>query len=50
MKVLLKTQADYNAAVDRIQELTGATEGSPEERLLIDLILAVEIWRSKHRL
>lgn len=46
----IQSQADYEAAVKRIQELTGAPEDTPEERLLIQLVLAVEIWRTEHQL
>lgn len=37
MEATIKFQADYHAALDRIQELTGALEDPPEERALIQL-------------
>ncbi|CAM5194503.1 Transcriptional regulator OS=Bosea thiooxidans OX=53254 GN=SAMN05660750_03304 PE=4 SV=1 [Bosea thiooxidans] len=46
----IATQAEYDAAIDRIQALTGAPEGSPEEKELLKLVLAVEIWETKHRI
>lgn len=47
---MITTQAEYEAAVERIQELSGAPEGTPEEKQLIQIILDVEIWETKHRL
>lgn len=46
----IQSQADYDAAIERIQELTGAPEGSMEEKELVKLVLAVEIWDTKHRI
>lgn len=48
--VMIKTQAEYEAAMERIQELSGAPEDTQEEKQLIQIILDVEIWTSKHRL
>lgn len=50
MKTTINSQSKYEAALARIEELTGALEGTPEERLLIQIVLDVEIWRAKHRL
>lgn len=50
MEAKIKTQADYEAALERIEQLTGAPEDTPEERMLIQLVLDVEIWRAKHQL
>lgn len=47
---MITSQAEYEAAVERIQELSGAPEGTPEEKLLIALVFDVEVWLSKHRL
>lgn len=47
---MIKTQAEYEAAMERIQELSGAPEDTQEEKQLIQIILDVEIWTSKHRL
>lgn len=46
----IQSQADYDAALKRIQELTGAPEDSSEEKELVKLVLAVEIWATKHRI
>lgn len=50
MEAKIKSQAEYAAALERIERLTGAPEDTPEERALIQLVLYVEIWRAKHRL
>lgn len=47
---MITNQAQYDAAMERIQILSGGPEGSPEERELVRLILDVEIWHSKHDL
>lgn len=49
MKTTINSQLEYEAALARIEESTGALEGTPE-RLLIQIVLDVEIWRAKHRL
>lgn len=50
MEAKIKSQAEYEAALDRIEQLTGAPEDTPEEHALIQLVLDVEIWRAKHQL
>ena len=50
MEAKFKSQADYEATLKRIEQLTGAPEDTPEERALIQLVLDVEIWRAKHQL
>ncbi|WP_173043529.1 hypothetical protein [Bosea sp. ANAM02] len=50
MEARIKSQAEYEAALERTEQLTGAPENTPEERALIQLVLDVEIWRTKHRL
>lgn len=47
-KVVITTVDEYEAATREVQELTGAPEDTPEERRLIDLVLAIEIWDMKH--
>lgn len=47
-KVVITNVEQYEAATAEVQELTGAPEGSLEERRLIDLVLAIEIWDAKH--
>jgi hypothetical protein len=46
----IHSQAEYENALLLIQDLSGAPEDTPEERLLIRLVLAVEIWEAKHDL
>jgi hypothetical protein len=41
----IHSQAEYENALLLIQDLSGAPEDTPEERLLIRLVLAVEIWK-----
>lgn len=50
MDVVIHNDEDLSAALDRIEELTGAPEGSPEESELVHICLAVEVWHTKHRL
>ena len=38
----------YELALDRVQDLTGAIEDSPEERELVELISALEEFEKKH--
>lgn len=40
----------YEKALDRVQDLTGAIEDSPEEKELIELINAMEEYENKHAL
>ncbi len=47
-KIIITTVEKYEAATAEVLRLSGAPEGSPEERLLIDLVLAIEIWDANH--
>lgn len=47
-KIVITTVEEYEAATREVHELTGAPEGTPEERRLIDLVLAIEIWDASH--
>lgn len=47
-KVVITTVDEYEAATREVQALSGAPEDTPEERRLIDLVLAIEIWDAKH--
>lgn len=42
--VVITSQEDYERAIARIQELSGAPEDTPEERELIALIEACDAW------
>lgn len=46
----ITTPEQYAAVVERIQELTGALEDTPEEQELIALVAAVEAWHAAHDL
>ena len=46
--VVITNVQEYEAATQEVQDLSGALEGTPEERRLIDLVLAIEIWDAKH--
>lgn len=47
-QTVITTVEEYEAATREVQDLSGAPEGTPEERRLIELVLAIEIWDSKH--
>ncbi|MGO4171524.1 hypothetical protein [Bosea sp. TAF32] len=47
---MINTEAEYERAMEKIQELSGAPEDTREEKLLIALVFDVEVWLSKHRL
>lgn len=47
-KIIITTVEEHEDATRDVQELTGAPEGTPEERRLIDLVLAIEIWDARH--
>ncbi len=47
-KVVITNIEEYEAATAEVQRLSGAPEDTPEERRLIDLVLAIEIWDAKH--
>jgi hypothetical protein len=42
------SQLEYDATMILIQDMSGAPEDTPEERLLIRLVLSVEIWEASH--
>jgi hypothetical protein len=46
--VVITNILQYEAATHEAQHLTGADEDTPEERRLIDLVLAIKIWDVKH--
>ena len=50
MEIVIHNDEELSAALNRIEQLTGAPEGSAEERELVHLCLAVEVWQTKHRL
>lgn len=46
--VMINSVDEYEAATAEVQRLSGAPEDTPEERRLIELVLAIEVWDSKH--
>lgn len=46
----IKTEAEYEAAQERLAELAGCLEDTPEEHELVTLELAVAVWESKRRI
>lgn len=46
--IVITTIEQYEAATREVQELTGAPEGTAEERRLIDLVEAIEAWDATH--
>lgn len=49
-RITISSDLDRQRAAERIEDLTGCLEGSAEERELIDLVLALEVWDTKHRI
>jgi hypothetical protein len=45
--MLITSQIEYEATMRLIQDMSGAPEDTPEERLLIRIVLSVEIWEAK---
>lgn len=46
--IVITTVEQYEVATQEVQRLAGAADGTPEEQLRADLILAIEIWDAKH--
>lgn len=46
--IVITTVEEYEAATQEVQELTGAPEDTLEERRLIDLVHAIEIWDASY--
>jgi hypothetical protein len=46
----IETEDAYRAAVDEVQDLTGAIEDSAEEARLIEITDAIEEWERRHNL
>ena len=44
----IKTEADYEEALAKIDELWGAEPGSLESNLLVELTVLVEAYEDKH--
>ena len=45
--ITIETELQCQSVVERIADLAGCLEDTPEERELINLQLAFEIWESK---
>jgi hypothetical protein len=48
-KITIETDDDHRRVMKRIAELAGCLDDTKEERELIDLALAIEIWDAKRR-
>lgn len=48
MPIVITTVDEYEAAIQRAQELMGMTEGSAEEAELAEISDAIEAWDAKH--
>jgi hypothetical protein len=46
----IRSQLEYEATMILIQDMSGAPEDTPGERLLIRLVLSVDIWEAQHGL
>lgn len=46
----IKTEAEYDAAQQRLDALIGCLEDTPEEIELIEVQLAIVVWETKHRM
>ena len=44
----IKTKADYEAALKEIEQLWGASYGSPEGNKLDTLVTLVEVYEERH--
>lgn len=49
-RMRIENEQQHRLAVEEVQELTGAIEGSPEEARLIELVEAIEDWEKRHTL
>lgn len=45
----IQTDAEYEAALDRAEELLGCHEGSEDEQELLGIADAIEVWVDKAR-
>lgn len=48
MPITISSDEEYEAACERIDELSSCLEGTPEEVELLTLIDAVEAWETAH--
>jgi hypothetical protein len=47
LNIAIRTKQDLDLVLELIEALAGCLEETPEERVLIDLVLALEIWETK---
>lgn len=48
--MVIRNEADYQAALQRREDLAGCLEDTPEERELIAVQLAIEVWETRMRM
>lgn len=46
-KIAIQNELECQRVVERIEELAGCLEDTPEEQELIDLVVAFEEWEAK---
>lgn len=44
------SEEEHRLAIEEVQKLSGAIEGSPEEARLVELVDAIEEWERRHTL
>jgi len=47
---VIQNEADYQAAMQRREDLAGCLEDTPEERELIAVQLAIDVWETRMRM
>jgi len=47
---VIQSEADYQAAMQRREDLAGCLEDTPEERELIAVQLAIDVWETRMRM
>ena len=47
---MIQNEADYQAAMQRREDLAGCLEDTPEERELIAVQLAIDVWETRMRM
>lgn len=48
--MVIQNEADYQAALQRREDLAGCLEDTPEEREMIAVQLAIDVWETRMRM